>query len=68
MKLSRAMLQQRLAEAESKLAEAEKWLEKEKATKTNSSWADVADIEDAQDEVDYWKGVVDGCKSAIHNY
>jgi Tfp pilus assembly protein PilX len=53
------MLQQRLAEAESSLAEAEKWLEKEKATKTSSNWADAADIEDAEDEVDYWKGVVD---------
>jgi hypothetical protein len=48
--------------------EAEKWLETEKTTKTSSAWADAVDIEDAQDEVDYWKGVVHGCKSAIHNY
>jgi hypothetical protein len=68
MKFSRAMLQQRLAEAESSLVEAEKWLETEKTTKTSSAWADAVDIEDAQDEVDYWKGVVHGCKSAIHNY
>lgn len=68
MKLSRAMLQQRLAEAESSLAEAEKWLEREKACKTLNAWADAADIQDAEDEVDYWKGVVDGCKLAIHNY
>ena len=68
MKLSRSMLQQRLEEAEINLAKAEKWLEKEKTTKTSSAWADAADIEDAEDEVDYWKGVVDGCKSAIHNY
>lgn len=65
MKLSRAMLQQRLAEAESKLAEAEKWLEKEKATKTNSSWADAADIEEAEHEVNHWKGVVKWCKMDI---
>lgn len=68
MKLSRAMLQQRLAQAESSLAEAEKCLETEKATKTSSAWADAADIEDAEDEVDYWKGVVNGCKTAIYNY
>lgn len=67
MKLSRAMLQQRLAEAESSLAEAEKWLERENQCKTLNAWADAADIQDAEDEVDYWKGVIQDLQMAIRS-
>lgn len=65
MKLSRGMLEQRLAEAETSLAEAEKWLERERGCKTLNAWADAADIQDAEDEVDYWKGVVEDLQMAI---
>lgn len=65
MKLSRGMLLQRLADAEKELEDAEKRLKFEKDYGDDSSWADSVDIEDAEDEVYYWNGVVDGIKSAI---
>ena len=68
MKLSKGMLEQRLADALSSLANAEKNLETERDAKTSSSWADAADIEDAEEEVDYWKGVVADLERVVRNY
>lgn len=68
MKLSKGMLEQRLAVASRELANAEKNLETERNTMTNCSWADAADIEDAEEEVDYWKGEVADLERIISAY
>lgn len=68
MKISKGMLNQRLVDALRELANAEKNLETEQNTKTISSWADAADIEDAEEEVGYWKGVVTDLERAVRAY
>ena len=67
MKMSRGMLEQRLLEATNELDKAQKKLESDKNTTTNCSWADQADIEDSEDEVDYWKEVVEDLERAIRS-
>lgn len=65
MKMSRSMLQQRLSDARSELANAEMKLSDELKVNTGSSWADAADIEEFEDDVVHWKGVVEDLRAAI---
>ena len=65
MKISRAMLEQRLAGAIAELEKAEKKLAYDKNTHTNCVWADIADTEDSENEVEYWKETVEELQQAI---
>ena len=67
MRMSRGMLEQRLLEATNELEKAQKKLENDKNANTNCSWADQADIEDSEDEVEYWKEVVEDLERAIRS-
>ena len=64
MKMSRSMLQQRLSDARNELANAEMKLSDELKLNTGS-WADAADIEEFEDDVVHWKGVVEELRAAI---
>ena len=68
MKLSRDILEHRLADAEIELIDAEAKLKYYMGNKTSSSWADAADIEDSEEDVDYWKGVIVDLQKAIRDY
>lgn len=68
MKLSRDILEHRLADAAIELLEAKKKLQYEMENNTSSSWADAADIEESEEDVDYWKGVIVDLQKAIRDY
>jgi hypothetical protein len=61
------MLKQRLSVAEDELAKAEKALVYHQSQDTGS-WADQADIADAQDDVQDAQALVDRLTSEIANY
>jgi hypothetical protein len=68
MKLSRDMLENRLADAEIELIKAETRLQYYMGNKTSSSWADAADIEESEEDIDYWKGAIVDLQKAIRDY